>query len=314
MAQIVNYAGVDVSKGVLDVALHPAKLHLQVPRNAAGYRELMEWLRRHDVKRVGFECSGGYECELMAVAQDAGFEVIRHNAYRVRMFARSLGRVAKNDTADALVIAEFTALGANQKVTEDRRDLLPLVEHLQIRSQYQDWITECDSRLEHASDAVLRRQIRQQRAAFAMKLVLIEKRLAALVARREDWQRLEQRLRTVPGVGPVLAYTLIALLPELGALTRRKIAALVGVAPFDNDSGLHRGERHISGGRSDVRRVLYMAALAARRCNVKIAAFAARLHGKKPKVIIVACMRKLLVTLNAMVRDKADWGEKEAAA
>jgi transposase len=131
--------------------------------------------------------------------------------------------------------------------------------------------------------------------------------IAALIDQREDWRALARRLRTVPGVGPVLAATLIAFLPELGRLPRRAIAALVGLAPYDHDSGNHSGERHIKGGRATIRRVLYMAAITAMRFNPVIAAFAERLLGKKPKVIIVACMRKLLVILNAMIRDGNDW-------
>ncbi len=129
----------------------------------------------------------------------------------------------------------------------------------------------------------------------------------SFIGAHDDWRGWEVRLRSVPGVGPVLAQTLIALLPELGQLSRHAIACLVGVAPFDDSSGRHAGERHIKGGRKAVREILYMATLSAKRCNPVIAAFAKRLAGKKPKVIIVACMRKLLVMRNAMVRDATDW-------
>ena len=128
-----------------------------------------------------------------------------------------------------------------------------------------------------------------------------------MIADRDDWYDLSRRLQTVPGVGPVLTASLIALLPELGHLSRRAIASLVGVAPFDRDSGKSRGERHVQGGRTSLRHVLYMATLAAIRCNPVLTAFAKRLVGKKPKVIITACMRKLLVILNAMLRDRVDW-------
>jgi len=314
MAQMVIYAGVDVSKDWLDIALWPKRLTLQVSYDAMGLRELLAWLRHHNVVRVGLESSGNYERELMDALGEQSIEVIRFNAQRVRMFAKAMGRLAKNDQVDAHVIARLTAIGADEPATERRRDLEPLIEHLHMRSQYKEWITACDSRLEHTHDKALRRNIERQRAAFAEKIAVLDRKLASLIAEHEDWRRLEQRLRGVPGVGPVLAQTLIALLPELGSLSRRAIAALVGVAPFDDDSGNRRGERHIKGGRFDVRSVLYMAALVAIRRNPKIAAFAARLSGKKPKVIITACMRKLLVMLNAMVRDATDWQAKPAMA
>jgi transposase len=166
---------------------------------------------------------------------------------------------------------------------------------------------DCTNQLEHLKDKALRRATERRRASLDRELAELDKKLAATLAASEHTNDLAQRLRSVPGVGPVLAATLVALLPELGKLTRRKIASLVGVAPFDDDSGQRRGERCIQGGRAKVRRVLFMAAQSAMRHNPVIAAFAKRLAGKKPKVVITACMRKLLVILNAMVRDGTDW-------
>ena len=194
-----------------------------------------------------------------------------------------------------------------------QRNLDPLVEHLTYRRQLSAWITDCTHQLEHLRDAGLRKKIERRRETLHKELAALDQTLTALVASNNDWHDLEQRLRQVPGVGPVLARTLIAWLPELGSLSRRAIAALVGLAPFDDDSGKHAGERHIKGGRAVVREVLYMAALSARRCNPVIASFAQRLTGKKPKVILVACMRNPriksggLVILNAMLRDGTDW-------
>jgi transposase len=161
-------------------------------------------------------------------------------------------------------------------------------------------------------DKVLRRQTTARRARLHREVTAIDKKLAAALASSEASGELVQRLRNVPGVGPVLSAALVALLPELGTLSRRKVASLVGVAPFDNDSGNRRGERHIQGGRARLRRILYMATLSATQHNPVIAAFARRLAGKEPKVIITACMRKLLVILNAMVRDAKDWSPKAA--
>jgi transposase len=262
--------------------------------------------------RVGLEASGGYEIAVIDALQARGFEVVRFNAQRIRLFAKAKGRLAKNDRADARTIAQATAVLPDQAPPQRRRDLDPLVEHLTYRRRLRDWIVDCTNQLEHLTNKALRRKLTQRRAAWQNELAQHDKTLARLVDQHDEWHGLEQRLRAVPGVGPVLAQTLLALLPELGQLSRRAVASLGGLAPFDDDSGRRTGERHIKGGRAVVREALYMATLAAMRCNPVIAAFAKRLTGKKPKVIIVACMRKLLVILNAMLRDGTDWQAKAA--
>jgi transposase len=307
MAQTVTYAGIDVSKAYLDVSLFPRRDTLRVSNDVPGFAELLAWLRRHNVVRIGLEPSGGYEEAVMDALDAAALEVIRFNARSAKLFGKSIGQLAKNDKADARTIARFTALEADKATTKRRRDLAPLVERLTYRAQYRDWITDCDNRLEHTKNPEFRAELQAERKRFQQRVAQLDKQIAKLVAAHEYWRALEQRLRSVPGVGAVLSSTLIGLLPELGSVPRRTIAALVGVAPLDRDSGKQRGERHIYGGRAVIRHVLYMAALTAMRCNVQIAAFAERLKGKKPKVIITACMRKLLVTLNAMVRDGTDW-------
>lgn len=314
MAQMVAYAGIDVSKSWLDVALFPGRDELRVANESSGWSKLITWLEQHHVVRAGLEPSGGFERGVMDALTDASLEVIRLDARSVRLFAKVTRREAKNDRADAHTIAKLTAVEADKAATIRRRDLEPLIEHLQLRAQYKGWITDCDNRLEHSKHAVFRREIEARRKAFRQRLALLDKQIATLVAAHEHWGALARRLRTVPGVGPILASTLIALLPELGTLSRRRVAALVGVAPFDHDSGRYRGERHIRGGRADVRHTLYMAALSAMSCNAEIVAFAERLKGKKGKVIITACMRKLLVMLNAIVRDGTEWHCRNAAA
>lgn len=307
MAQMVVTAGIDVSKAWLDVALWPTKAALHIERGAAGYDRLAAWLSENGVTRIGLEASGGYEIEVIDALQARGFEVARFNAQRIRLFAKAKGRLAKNDRADARTIAQATAVLLDEAPTQRRRDLDPLVEHLTYRRRLRDWIVDCTNQLEHLKDKLLRRRLMARRCAWQRELIAHDKMLADLVSEHDEWHVLEQRLRAVPGVGPVLAQTLLALLPELGQLSRRAIASLAGVAPFDDDSGKRIGERHIKGGRAVVREALYMAALAAKRHNPVIAAFAQRLAGKKPKVIILACMRKLLVILNAMLRDGTDW-------
>jgi transposase len=308
MAQQIWTAGIDVGKARLDIALWPrAPGTCQVARDAQGIACLIDWLREHNVVRVGLEASGGYEREVLDALEDAGFVAVLLNPRQVRRFAQAKGRLAKNDRADARTIAEFVGkLVDEDPVRRDRsRDLL--IEHLGFRRRIQDWIKDCDEVLEHLRDPALRKTTLARRAGFERDLAGQDARIAALIASQPDWAETARRLRTVPGVGPVLAHTLIGLLPELGRLSGRAIAALVGVAPFDDDSGRRSGARKIHGGRKVVRNVLYMAALSGKRCNSVLAAFAARLKGKLNKVIIVACMRKLIVTLNAMLRDGRDW-------
>jgi transposase len=274
MAQIVVTAGIDVSKGWLNAALWPTRAELQVEQSPSGYAQLAAWLTEQAVMRVGLEASGGYEIAAIDALETAGFEVVRFNTRRIRLFALAKGRLAKNDRADARTIAQATAVLLDQPPPARRRELDPLVEHLTYRRQLCAWITDCAHQLEHLRDAALRRTIARRRATLQRELAALELTLARLVAGDKSWRDLDRRLRQVPGIGAVSAQTLIAWLPELGHLSRRAIACLVGVAPFDDNSGKHTGERHIKGGRAAVRDVLYMAALTARRCNPVIARFA----------------------------------------
>lgn len=315
MAVQVWNAGIDVGKNNLDIAVwgKPAAL-LRIPRDTAGLARLIAWLHEHEVVRIGLEASGGYEREVLDTLQDAGFAVALLNPRQVRRFAQAKGRLAKNDRLDARIIAEFMAKMVEYEPLRRDRSLDILVEHLAVRRRLRAWITDCDNMLEHLGDPALCKRFRAQRKTFETALNKHDKAIAALIASHADWHETERRLRSVPGVGPVAAATLIALLPELGHLPRRAIAALVGVAPFDDDNGKRAGARAIEGGRDIVRHALYMAAFVGKTHNSVLAAFARRLVGKKPKVILVACMRKLLVMLNAMMRDGRAWNPPGSAA
>jgi transposase len=304
---MVRLAGIDVSKHTLDVYVMPSGESRTVSYDGRGLAALRRWLLDLGVAVAAVEASGGYEREVSVLLEEAGLVVHRLNPLRVRRFAELRGRLAKTDRLDARTIAEFARAYPQdrQLVRAPRRDRL--AEHLLVRRHTQDGITDCINQLEHLRDGRLRRLVTACKAALERTLATLDQRLAALLAEHDDLVALSDRLRSVPGVGPVLATTLIALLPELGGLTRRQIASLVGVAPFDRSSGRSSGSKSIQAGRVLVRNALYMAAMVAARHNPDIKTFAKRLAAKPGKVRLVACMRKLLVTLNAIVRDGAQW-------
>lgn len=308
MAQIVPTVGIDVSKDRLDVAVHPIDEQFSVSNDATGWRRLVRRLKPLMVRAIGIEASGGYERGVIGALLDAGLPVRSVNPWKLRLFAKAGGVLAKNDRLDARAIACFVATLPSREV---RRD--PAVEHLaelvHARRQLVDALQQTGNQSEQLRDAGLRRlqarRIRQLERDVAQLDRLIADAIAAspsLAARRD-------LLCSMPGVGAVLAATLLALLPELGSLANRSVAALVGVVPYDFDSGRMKGLRHIFGGRAAVRRVLFMAAQVAAMHNPTLKTFKQRLQaaGKKPKVAIVAVMRKLIVILNAMVRDQTPW-------
>ena len=307
MAEIVITAGIDVSKDRLDLALWPEP-GANGSFTPGEIEPLISWLGAHRVSRIGLEASGGYEREVVRRLSAAGFVIVVANPLRVRRFAQAKGRLAKNDRADAATIAEFTATLAPQRQLREAA-LDRLGEYLMVRRQLQQAVTDTVNQLEHLREAELRRLVAAQRAGLKRRIQQLDRRIAARVAEQPHWQALAKQLRSVPGVGPVLAHTLIALLPELGRLTRRQVASLVGVAPFDDDSGRRNGARQIAGGRTAVRGALYMAALVASRFNPRLKRFyeSLRANGKTGKVALVACMRKLLVILNALLRSGKPW-------
>jgi transposase len=315
MAKKVLVAGIDVSKERLEVWVHGAEQGLCVGRDGDGLSQLVGWLAAAEVTIVGLEASGGYETLVVEALQAAGGFLVRLlNPLRVRRFAEAAGRRAKNDGIDAKLIAHFTATFDDERAPRDR-ELRQLAEHLTLRRQLIEQMTALHGELEHLADRSLRRMASELHRLLERRRDALDGRIAALIAAAPGLAEKADRLRSVPGVGPVLAATLIALLPELGRLDRRGIASLVGLAPFDNDSGKRRGERHIAGGRKTVRNALWMAALVAKRCNPAIRAFAERLAAKKPpRVVVTACMRKLLVILNAITRDGAQWRPPEPLA
>jgi transposase len=305
--------GIDVSKAVLDVAILPTNETFQVANDEAGWAELIERLRDRTVKVVGLEPSGGYERSLAKALRKAALPVRLVNAYRVRQFARAFGRLAKNDRIDAVMIARFAA----ELPPRARRDD-PLVEQMAelvtARRQLTQDKVRLTNQLEQMRDPTLRRMTGQRLRRIEAEILLIGRRLAQIIASDNQLAAKDRLIQSLPGAGPVLSHTLLALLPELGEADRRELAALVGVAPFDDDSGRRAGKRAIWGGRAEVRNVLYMAALTAARCNPTLKAFRQRLiaDGKTPKMALIAVARRMLGILAALLRSGQEWNPAHA--
>lgn len=301
-------AGVDVSKPRLDVAVHGSEAMTQVANTPAGHRELLDWLAGHHVRRVGLEATGGYERGVVEALQAAGLEVVLHQPLEVRLFARIKRLRAKNDRLDARLIALATAQVDAVKAAADPR-LAELAERMTAYEQASDLVTLLKTQMEHIRLPDL---IDDARAQLAL-LTARKARLAADLQRRlRLWPDLAHRfdlVRSLPGVGPIVALGLVIRMPELGAMNRGQASALLGVAPYDRDSGNRKGQRFIGGGRRRPRRLLYIAALAAKRCDPGFKAFAQRLatNAKQPKKVIVAIMRKLIEAANLVIKRDQPW-------
>ena len=300
--------GIDVSKAVLDVAVLPSGEVLQFSNDVNGIDELSKRLKSDAVDLVVMEATGGYETAVATALVGAGLRVAVVNPRQIRDFAKATGRLAKNDRIDAQVIAAFGLAIEPQIVRlpdEDARELEAL---LVRRRQLVAMRVQEVNRLGLMQGA-MRKRIKAHIDWLEKEIDKLDVDLTAGLRSSPAWRAKDELLRTFKGVGPITSSTLIVALPELGQLDRRAIAALVGLAPFNRDSGVMRGRRSIYGGRSQVRTLLYMAATTAIRSNPVIRAFYERLksRGKPHKVAMVACMRKMLTILNAMVRQCTPW-------
>ena len=307
MSQAV-FVGIDVSKARLDVCLWPSGEWCEFANDAKGIRALVRHLARLGTAAIGLEASGGYEREALAALCCAGLPAHRLNALRVRRFAQGCGIMAKNDRIDAAVIARFVSCVPQREAVHDPA-AARLTELVTARRQLVEELTRCTNQAARSVHGVLRRIAARRIARLKADILLIDQAMAEAVAADEQMAHKNRLLRSVPGVGPVVAHTLLALMPELGSLTRRQAASLMGVAPFDCESGTFRGQRRIIGGRKPLRDATYMAALVAGQHNPVMKAFKKRLAeaGKPPKVILVAIMRKLVSTLNAMIKNNQPW-------
>lgn len=304
-----RFIGVDVSKDWLDVAVRPTAESWRSANDDGGIAECATRIEAIKPVLVVLEASGGYQSPMVAELATRGVPVAVVNPRQVRDFAKALGQLAKTDALDAAVLARFADAvrpEARAIPEESTRELEALVTR---RRQIIEMLVAEQNRLGRAERGVKPR-IKKHIVWLKTQLFDLDKDIGQTLRQSSVWREKEDLLRSVPGVGPVLAATLLSELPELGKLTRKEVAALVGVAPLNNDSGRKEGKRQIWGGRPTVRAALYMATLAAvTRHNPVLNAFYRRLlaSGKAKKVALIACMRKLLVTLNAILRDRSPW-------
>lgn len=302
------FVGIDVAHAHLDLAVLPSGEGWQVPNTDAALPDLVARLQALGPTLIVLEATGGYEHAVLSALAVAALPVVAVNPRQVRDFAKALGILAKTDQIDARVLAQFA-----DKVRPPVRALpdeatAELAALVARRRQLLDMLTAERHRLAHARAAV-RRNLEQHIRWLEQRVRDLDDDLTTRIHQSPVWRAKEDLLRSVPGIGPIVARTLLAGLPELGTTARRPLAALVGVAPFNHDSGRHRGRRVIWGGRADIRAVLYMATLVATRHNPVIRAHYHRLlaTGKAKKLALTACMRKLLTILNAMIRTGQPW-------
>ncbi len=302
------FVGIDVSKATLDIAIRPSGSRESIANEQAQIQQLVKRLSAMPMALIVLEATGGVERRVVRALAAAELPVIVVNPRQVRDFAKAKGQLAKTDRIDADILGHFgeavrpAVRALPDPASEELRALIAR------RRQLTEMLTAETNRLAHGAKTV-RRRIEAHIRWLEAELDRVDTELDQTIQQSPIWREQEDLLKSVPGIGPVISRTLLAELPELGRLNRKQIAALVGVAPLNWDSGMMRGRRAIWGGRATVRAALYMAALVASRCNPKIREFHRRLRaaGKAPKVALVACMRKLLTILNAMIKHRVRW-------
>ena len=305
--------GVDVGKANLDIALHPSGQFHTIPNTEAHIRHFVKILKNYNVERIVVEASGRYEHALVQACDQAGLPIIVVNPISVRRYAQAIGVLAKTDRIDAQVIARYAAtLKPEIKPIPDKTSR-KIKDLLIRRSQLLEMSTMEKNRLQ-ILPKYLHRSIKSLLRVLQSQIETVTRQIDQEVAKVDQWRTKMEIMTSVPGVGKVLAYTFLSELPELGSLNRKEIAALVGVAPINRDSGKLNGKRRIRGGRHRVRTVMFMAMLSSIQCTPVFKRFYERLkaQGKIPKVALIACMRKMIVVLNTMLKNQEPWRENMA--
>lgn len=306
------YVGIDVSKDTFHVATRPAAVKACLPNTPQGHRQLCRMLKDHPVALIVLEATGGYERPLTAELLETSLPVVVANPRQVRDFAKGMGQHAKTDPIDAQVLAQFAEIVkpvAKSHATPQTNELSELVRR---RRQLNDLRTQETNRIQMIHHVKVRKSIQKMIKTLDYQIKEIDTLIREFIDSDDDFKNKDTILQSAPGVGPQTSAMLISNLPELGKLNRQEIAALVGLAPWVRSSGKYDGKAHIHGGRKEIRSVLYMAAFTACRYNPVIREFADRLkqQGKAYKVVITACMRKLLTILNLMIRNQTLWTPK----
>jgi transposase len=303
-----GFVGIDVAKLRLDVAVRPDGELRTIGNDEKGWEQIACWMVELQPELVVVEATGGYEANLLAVLLGKHLPVTRVNPRQVRDFAKATGILAKTDKLDAKVLAHFAEAVKPEPRPMPDEQLQALSELAARRRQLVEMLVAEKNRGQQARGGV-RQRILSHVQWLESELDELDDELRTQIQENAAWRESDEILRSTPGVGRILSMTLLAELPELGRLNRKKIATLVGVAPLNRDSGQMRGKRTVWGGRASVRAALYMAALSASRHNPVIRAFYERLRkaGKLPKVALTACMHKLLVILNAMIKNRTRW-------
>jgi transposase len=302
--------GIDVAKDKVDGCIRSLSQSQTFPSTAEGRRKLLAWLRRHKVGKAVMEASGGYERDWAKELREAGLLVSIVDPKRVRNFARSAGRLAKNDAIDAEMIAWFAETFGEATCQAYDAEREKLVQIVYARQALLDMQTGLQNRGEHSVPGAVKRMQTRLLKKIAAEIATLEVAMVALVKATPRFAELGEIIESVPGLAVIASAGLIGVMPELGQASDKAVAALLGAAPYDDDSGKRRGERHIKGGRRKIRNILYMACVgAATRHNPVLKAFYRRLiaKGKEPKVALTACMRKLIVILNTMIARREKW-------
>ena len=304
---MISWVGIDISKSNLVVWVQPQGEGFDLPNTPEGFVDLIERLSHYEVGRVLLEATGGYECKVMAALQGASFKVLRINPRRARAFAVAMGKNAKTDPIDAAVLADFAEVlhASRDKVISPEREALR--ELIQLREHFVQQRDDNKRRLQQVQLPAVTETIKGLVHYLQAQIRQLDKTIHQSMHELDAEKA--QRLISVKGVGTVATASLLVYLPELGELDRREIAALAGIAPYNDDSGTHSGKRQIYGGRARVRRALYMSCWVVIRHqpDFKVRYDALRERGKSAKVALIACMRVLLIRLNAMLRDGTEW-------
>ena len=303
------FIGIDVAKDTFHVTSCPAAINTSLPNTSTGIKQLIKTIQTQVITLIVLEATGGYERAIVAELLEANFKVVVASPRQVRDFARGLGEFAKTDPIDAHVLARFAQVVQPKPKQYNRPETDELADLVRRRRQLTDLRTQELNRSQTVRHPKVRKSVRKMIKTLDYQIAELDELIQQHIKSDDDFRKKDEILRSAPGIGPQTSAMLLSQLPELGQLNRQEIAALVGVAPYDFRSGRFAGKSRIWGGRKEIRTVLYMSALTAMRCNPAIRSFSCRLReqGKAFKVVITACMRKLLIILNTMIRNQTLW-------